>query len=278
MKNTIFLQSFEEKMLIQRYSKNSIKTYVGCVSFFLKTFRKYEPDTITINLIEKYIYWLINEKKISPSYQKQMLFAIVKFYKLVFDREINLYAYYPKRQKHKLPVYLSINEIHRMIESTDNLKHKTMISLLYGCGLRLAELLNLRLSDINSNKMTITIRESMGNKDRVVMLPEKLLPLLRDYYKAYKPKFWLLEGQQGGQYSAKSVQIVIKRTAATVGIASPVTPHKLRHSFATHLLENGTDIRFIQELLGHRSIETTEIYTQLTAISKSKIKSPLDFI
>ncbi|MCU7695507.1 tyrosine-type recombinase/integrase [Haoranjiania flava] len=207
-----------------------------------------------------------------------MLFAIVKFYKLVFDREINLYAYYPKRQKHKLPVYLSINEIHRMIESTDNLKHKTMISLLYGCGLRLAELLNLRLSDINSNKMTITIRESKGNKDRVVMLPEKLLPLLRDYYKAYKPKFWLLEGQQGGQYSAKSVQIVIKKTAATVGITSPVTPHKLRHSFATHLLENGTDIRFIQELLGHRSIETTEIYTHITDISKSKIKSPLDFI
>lgn len=278
MEKTSLLKSFEEKMLIQRYSQNSIKTYAGCVSSFLEIFKKYNPENITIDLIEKYIHWLISKKKISASYQKQMLFAIVKFYKLVFDKEIDLYAFYPKRQEHKLPVYLSAIEINGMIRITENLKHKTVISLLYGCGLRLSELLNLKLTDINSNTMTITIRESKGNKDRLVMLPEKLLPLLRNYYIKYKPETWLLEGQSGGRYAAKSVQLVIKKAAENAGIKSTVTPHKLRHSFATHLLENGTDIRFIQELLGHNSIKTTEIYTHLTDISKSKIKSPLDFI
>jgi site-specific recombinase XerD len=142
----------------------------------------------------------------------------------------------------------------------------------------LSELLNLKITDINSGNMVVHIRNSKGNKDRVVMLSNQLLEDLRKYFLEYNPKEYLIEGQGGGLYSEKSVQTVVKDAAVRAGIKKQVTPHMLRHSFATHLLENGTDIRYIQQLLGHSSIKTTEIYTHVTDVSKSKIKSPLDFL
>jgi site-specific recombinase XerD len=165
-----------------------------------------------------------------------------------------------------------------MIDLTTNQKHKCIIKLLYGCGLRLSELLNLKITDIDSGNMVVHIQNSKGNKDRVVMLSNQLLQDLREYFLVYKPKEYLIEGQGGGIYSEKSVQNVVKDAAKRAGIKKQVTPHVLRHSFATHLLENGTDIRYIQQLLGHSSIKTTEIYTHITDISKSKIKSPLDYL
>lgn len=278
MNNQELISAFEERLITQRYSPNSIKIYVGCVNSFLKTFSKYNPQDISLELIEKYILWIIKEKNISASYQKQILFSITKFYDSIYNKKLDLYSLYPKRAEYKLPKYLSLSDVQKIINGTDNLKHKSIISLLYGGGLRLSELINLELSDINSDKMLIFIRQSKGKKDRVVMLSEKLLTLLRQYYVAYKPKFWLFEGQSGGQYSAKSVQQVVKSAAQKAGININVTPHVLRHAFATHLIENGTDIRFIQELLGHNSIKTTEKYTLITDVSKSKIKSPLDLL
>ncbi len=278
MEKQQLIDIFQDKLLIQRYSKNSIKTYVGCINMFLSVFNAYKPIDINVGLIERYINWLIREKKISASYQKQMLFSIVKFYALVFDKKINLHHLYPKRQEHKLPTYLSVEDVRNMLKSTENMKHKIIISLLYSGGLRLSELLNLKISDICSEKKLILIRQAKGRKDRVVMLSEKLLLMLRAYYTIYKPKQWVIEGQTGGLYSPKSVQQVIKNAALHAGIKIGVTPHTLRHSFATHLLENGTDIRYIQELLGHNSIKTTEKYTKITDVSKSKIKSPLDLL
>ncbi len=278
MNNQELISAFEERLITQRYSLKSIKVYVGCVSSFLKTFSKYNPQDISLELIEKYILWIIKEKNISASYQKQILFSITKFYDSIYNKKLDLYSLYPKRAEYKLPKYLSLSDVQKIINETDNLKHKSIISVLYGGGLRLSELINLQLSDINSDKMLIFIRQSKGKKDRVVMLSEKLLTLLRQYYVAYKPKVWLFEGQSGGQYSAKSVQQVVKSAAQKAGININVTPHVLRHAFATHLIENGTDIRFIQELLGHNSIKTTEKYTMITDVSKSKIKSPLDLL
>lgn len=158
----------------------------------------------------------------------------------------------------------------------DNLKHRCIVKLLYGCGLRLHELICLELTDVDSENMLIRINHSKGNKDRMVMLSPSLLAELRAYVKEFKPRKYLIEGQGGGRYSDKSVQMIVKAAAYRAGIQKLVTPHVLRHSFATHLLENGTDIRYIQQLLGHNSIKTTEIYTHITDVSRSQIRSPLD--
>lgn len=269
---------FEQRLKSQRYSQNSIKSYVNCVQNFLLIFKKYNPQNIEFNKIEKYIYYLVNEKKISQSYQKQIIASIDKYYSLVWDVNFDFNNLYPKKNEYKIPVFLSKNEVKKMIEKTDNLKHKSIICLLYSGGLRLSELLNLKIEDIDSDNMLIIIKNSKGNRDRIVMLSKVLLKLLRKYYLKYKPKEYIIEGMNGNKYSDRSVQQVVKQAAKRVGINKKVSPHILRHSFATHLLENGTDIRYIKDLLGHKSIETTQIYTHITDISKSKISSPLDLI
>ena len=276
MENKIEL--FEKRLKLQRYSPNSIKIYVNCVENFLLIFKKYNPKNIDFNQIEKYIHYLINEKKISQSYQKQIIASIDKYYSLVWDINFDFKKLYPKNLEYKIPVFLSKNEVNKMIDKTVNLKHKSIICLLYSGGLRLSELLSLKIEDIDSDNMLIIIKNSKGNRDRIVMLSKVLLKLLRNYYLKYKPTEYIIEGLNGNKYSDKSVQQVVKQAAKRAGINKRVTPHILRHSFATHLLENGTDIRFIKELLGHKSIKTTQIYTHITDISKSKIISPLDTI
>jgi len=275
--NTLLVQ-FEDKLVIQRYSQSSILSYKNLINRFLSlASNKFShPLDISSENIEKYILWLIHNKKISQSYQKMNLAAITKFYSLLFDIKLSLHHLYPKRTEHTLPKYLSQSEVKKMILNTDNLKHKCILCLLYARGLRLSEVLNLKLTDIDSTKMTLNLRQSKGKKDRQVMLSEKLLIYLREYYKEFKPKDYVFEGQFNEQYSARSVQMLIKQIASKSNISKKVTPHILRHSFATHLLENGIDIRIIKELLGHNDIKTTEIYTHITDITKQKIKSPLD--
>lgn len=280
MQIEILLAEYERKLILQRYSKNSILNYKSAVKSFLQIAeRKFSsPDEIGVAEIEKYVFWKIEKHTISHSSQRMIVASIDKFYRLVVGVELNLKHLYPSRKTRPLPKYLSQNEIKKMIDLTTNLKHKCIVKLLYGCGLRLSELLNLKITDVDSGNMVVHVRNSKGNKDRVVMLSNQLLGDLREYYLQYKPKEYLIEGQGGGMYSEKSVQNVVKDAATRAGVKKRATPHILRHSFATHLLENGTDIRFIQQLLGHSSIKTTEIYTHITDISKSKIKSPLDFL
>jgi len=180
------------------------------------------------------------------------------------------------RKPSVLPTVLSAKEISKILEVTNNLKHKTILVLIYSAGLRLGELVNLEIGDIDSESMKIHIREAKGKKDRYVMLSEKVLQLLREYYRKYKPERYIIEGQNGGKYSPKSVQSVFKRALKKAGIRKKATVHTLRHSFATHLLDEGTDIRYIQELLGHKKLETTQIYTHVSSYSINKIKSPAD--
>ncbi len=202
--------------------------------------------------------------------------SLDKFYKLVFSRSINVKHLYPSRKKKVLPKDISPQQIKKMIDVTKNIKHKCIIELLYSCGLRLNELINMKINHIDSDRMRVLVENAKGGKDRYVMLSEKLLTDLRTYWERYKPTNFLFNGQNNIQYSSKSVQNIVKNAAIKVKIKQKVTPHTLRHSFATHLLESGTDIRHIQELLGHNSIKTTEIYTHISDVSKSNIKSPLD--
>ncbi|MGI6319987.1 MAG: site-specific tyrosine recombinase/integron integrase [Bacteroidales bacterium] len=274
------LKKFEEKLQLQRYSENSISNYKSAVKSFLEVADKKFPDPKEIDetIIEKYLLWKINKHKISASYQRIIVASIDKFYKSLYDVKLDIQHLYPSRKAKPLPNYLTLSEVKSMIDVVENRKHLCIIKMLYGAGLRLGELLNLKLSDINSENMLIYIRKAKGNKDRVVMLSSDLLIELREYFIIYKPKEYLFEGQNGGTYSERSVQNVVKNVASRAGIKKKVTPHTLRHSFATHLIEAGTDIRFIQQLLGHQSIKTTEIYTHITDISKLKIKSPLDLL
>ncbi len=182
----------------------------------------------------------------------------------------------PKRAK-VLPNVLSKEEVKKILDAHSNLKHKAMLSMIYSCGLRRSELLNLKFSDIDSKRNIVLLKNAKGKKDRIAPLSPKILAMLRTYYKEYKPKNWLFEGQkQGEQYSEKSLQSVLKQALQKVGITKPVTLHWLRHSYATHLLESGTDLRYIQELLGHSSSKTTEIYTHVSTKNIQQIKSPFD--
>ena len=183
---------------------------------------------------------------------------------------------YPKRKSKPLPKYLTVPEVKRLLLQCTNLKHGCILKILYGCGLRVSEVIALKITDIDSSAMRLMVCAAKGKKDRALPLPKTLLHNLRQYYTAYRPKTYLFEGQSGGKYTAKSIQNFIKKYAREANIQKSVTPHMLRHSYATHQLENGINIRYVQELLGHNSVKTTELYTYLTKISKNKITSPLD--
>ena len=274
------LIQFEQKLILQRYSPSSIRNYKSAVRSFLEVAEKKfsHPSELDEVSIEKYVLWKVQKHKIGSSQQRMIVASIDKFYASIYNKKLNIKHLYPARKSYSLPNYLTINEVKTLTKSSENIKHRCIIKLLYGSGLRLSELLHLKVTDIDSESMIIHIKNSKGNKDRVVMLSKSLLEELRIYFIKHKPLDYLFEGQSGGMYSPKSVQVIVKNASSKAGIKKKVTPHTLRHSFTTHLLEAGTDIRFIQQLLGHGSIKTTEIYTHIADVTKSKIKSPLDLL
>lgn len=271
-KISLYIQLLE----IKRFSPNSIRTYVNALRQFLNYYKGQDVDYLNEKEIEKFINEQVTIYKISISYQKQLVAAIKFYYKNLVDKVLNLDYLYPERGEFKIPVVLTQFEIKHLLDSCLNLKHRALLTTIYSSGLRLSEVINLKIVDINSKNMQICIYQGKGKKDRIVMLSEKLLFLLRDYFTVYVPKVYLFEGLHGRQYSTRSVQQVLKQTLLKSGISKNACVHTLRHSFATHLIENGTDIRFVQELLGHNSIKTTMIYTHLTDITRRKIKSPFD--
>lgn len=274
------IEKYTNLLVQKRYSKNTIKTYFNYFKDFFNYFKaqnKLEKiQDITTNQINTYILELINTKNISISQQNQRINAIKFYYEKVLGREKQYYDLHRPKKEYKLPKVLSKNEVKSILNSCDNLKHKSILMLIYSAGLRRSELLNLSISDIDSERMVINIKAAKGMKDRISLLSENLLKLLRDYYKEYKPEKYLFEGQNGGKYSPTSIANVLKKAASRAGIRKTVTPHMLRHSFATHLLEQGTDLRYIQELLGHNSSKTTEIYTHVSKKAIDKIRNPVD--
>ena len=272
------LLEFERKLILQHYSVNSIRNYKSAVKSFLENAETNfsHSNEVDVEMVEKYVMWKVQKQKTGISHQRMIISSIDKFCKSIYNKNLNIKYLYPPCKSCSLPNYLTTVEVKKLIIGVNNIKHKCIIKLLYGSGLRLSELLNLKVNDIDSKNMIIRIRKSKGNKDREVMLSKALLQQLHIYFKKHHPVEFLFEGQAGGIYCAKSVQMVVKNAASKAGIKKKVTPHTLRHSFATHLLESGTDIRYIQLLLGHKSIKTTEMYAHITTVSKSKIKSPLD--
>lgn len=265
-----------QKLETMRYSPQTISTYKQLMEEFINYFPAKAIDDITEPEIVAYIRYLVKERNISASYQNQAINAIKFYYEKVKGGARKFYQLERPLKEQKLPTVLSVEEVQAMIKATANLKHKTMIMVCYSAGLRLSELINLRLADVDSHRMQISVKGGKGKKDRYTLLSEKLLPLLREYFKAYRPQVYLFEGSDGGQYNGRSFQHVVKSALQKGGVHKHATVHTLRHSFATHLLEAGTDLRYIQSLLGHSSSKTTEVYTHVTSKALSGIRSPLD--
>lgn len=262
------------KLELKRYSNNTVRAYVNCFESFINYYGDLDPIDINENEIRSYLQKLVQEGK-SSSYINQAVNSIKFFYEMVHGMPNRFYSIERPRKETKLPKVLSKEEVLSIIEHTNNIKHRCIVALLYSSGLRRNELLNLKVIDIDSKRMMVRVQLAKGNKDRFTVLSNGLLKDLKIYYREYRPKEFLFEGAKGGKYSTTSVLNIVVSAAKKAGIHKKVSPHMLRHSFATHLLENGTDIRHIQLLLGHNSTKTTEIYTHVANRSFMNIKDLL---
>lgn len=260
----------------KRYSESTIKTYSAYFKDFKHFFSEADLEQLPSKEINAYILYLIQEWNITISEQNQRINAIKFYYEKLLRKEKQLYEIDRPRQERTLPDILSKEEMSAILKATNNIKHKTIIALIYSCGLRRSEAIRLKISEIDSKRMMIKISGAKGKKDRYVQLSAALLLLLRDYYLEFKPTKWLFEGQKGGQYGSQSISKVLKTAAFKAGIKKRVYPHMLRHSFATHQLEQGIDIRYIQTWLGHDSIKTTQRYTHVSENNFKNFKNPLD--
>lgn len=271
------IEKFKQWLRSKRYSESTLVTYSEALKSFLFFYREKAIAEITNDDIIVYNNDYILKNNLSASYQNQIVNAIKLFFATVLETKIIIDKIHrPKRAK-ILPNVLSKEEVKLILNAHSNIKHKTMLSLIYSCGLRCGELLALEPLHIDSKRNIVLLKNAKGKKDRIAPLSPKILEMLREYYVLYKPTTYLFEGRQKGEaYDARSLQNVLKAALLKTEITKPVTLHWLRHSFATHLLESGTDLRYIQELLGHNSSRTTEIYTHVSTKSIQQIKSPFD--
>ncbi len=269
-------ENYTLKLKELRYSMQTIKSYCALFLEFINHYSSIKPEDIDEAKITDFLRYLVIERKVSASYQNQAINAIKFYYEKVLGGSRKVYLIDRPRKETKLPEVLSVEEVKKLFSVIDNLKHKTILMLAYSAGLRLGELVELTIKDIDSNRMQIRVQQGKGKKDRYTILSVTVLELLRIYFKKYKPQKWLFEGVGGEEYSSRSIQLIMKDAVKKAGITKRVSVHSLRHSFATHLLENGTDLRYIQSLLGHESSKTTEIYTHVTTKGFDQIRSPLD--
>ncbi len=271
------MRQFRDWMVSKRYSERTVKVYCDCLTLFFRFFKEKKIEEIgnadLVDFNNRYI--LANEY--SATLQNQVVNALKLFYSRMVGVQLQVDLLERPRRSHPLPNVLSKEEVAAILQAPVNIKHRAMLSLIYACGLRRSELLNLKMGDVDSKRGLLIIRQAKGNKDRIAPISNKVIEMLRAYYKCYIPRKWLFEGQNTNeQYSEASLAKVLKMSCTKVRITKPVTLHWLRHSYATHLLESGTDLRYIQELLGHKSSKTTEIYTHVSTKSIQNIKSPFD--
>ncbi len=265
-------------LTLKGMSQHTINSYQSCLAHYFTHFENKTLAKISKAEIEDYVYEQIKTYRISEQKQNQIINAIKSYYEHTLGKDRTKYNIKRPKKSETLPNVLSEAEVMRLINQPSNLKHKTILYTLYSAGLRLGELLNLRTQDIRSDDGYINIKGAKGKKDRQTVLSPVLLDLLRTYYREYKPSYWLFEGQTGGKYSAKSVQNIFRKAVQESGCNAWATPHTLRHSFATHLMQAGTNLRYIQKALGHTSSKTTEIYTHVLNINNKSVESPLDIL
>jgi integrase/recombinase XerD len=275
--NRDLLNELKFWMRSRRYSNNSIHSYLDCLELFCKWSRNKALEEVSNADVIQFNNDYILKNGLSASYQSHFISAIKLLFNVCkFKTLIEAELLRPKKPK-KLPNVLSKEEVKQLLDATKNIKHKAMLSLIYSCGLRCGELLALKPQNIDRLRSLIIIRQAKGNKDRLVPLSNKIVTLLEEYHFQYKPKIYLFEGvKPGTSYDERSLQLVLKKATRLAGIEKPVTLHWLRHSYATHLLEAGTNLRYIQEILGHCSPKTTQIYTHVSISGIQKVISPFD--
>jgi site-specific recombinase XerD len=262
-------EEYLQKLELKQYALSTSKTYINLFEDFINYFKTWELKQIDEEQIRSYLQGLVHQGK-SHAHINQVINSIKFYYETVLEMPNRFYRIERPIKKETLPKVISMEEVASIITNTNNIKHRCIVSLLYSSGLRRGELFNLKLNDIDSKRMVINIINGKGGKDRLTILSETVLKDLRTYFKVWSPEIYLFEGAKGSQYSGSSVSRIIDAARKKARIRKKVTPRMLRHSFATHLLETGTDLRYIQTLLGHRSTKNTEIYTQV-AISNLKI-------
>lgn len=275
--NKLALKRMYEELILKAYSQNTIKTYCNEFAQLLYVLKDVNVDTLSSDRLRAYLLYCTQKLKLSESVIHSRMNAMKFYFEQVLKRDKMFFSEIPRpKNKSPLPKVLSKNEVLRLFAQIENLKHQMMLKLCYGMGLRVSEIVALKINDIDSDRMMVRIENAKGKKDRYVPLPHSILDDLRKYYKEYQPKDYLFEGQYGGQYAIRSVQAVFKTGMKKAKINKNIGIHSLRHSYATHLMESGVDMVFIQKLLGHKDVKTTLIYAKVSDKQLRKIKSPLD--
>ncbi|TYQ15198.1 UNVERIFIED_CONTAM: site-specific recombinase XerD [Acetivibrio alkalicellulosi] len=276
--NDRVISEYKNELSLRNYSFKTQKAYLNHIKRFFKYYNNKRFDEINVADIKSYLLKKFEEKK-SPACINQMFSALkFLFIEVIKNGEFEFDITRPKKEN-KLPSVLSVDEVFKIINSIENIKHKSIIMLVYSAGLRVSEVAKLKIENIDGKRNLIHVKGAKGKKDRYTLLSSTALEILREYFKKYKPESWLFEGSKEERHiTERSIQKVFENAIFKVGIKKKATVHTLRHSFATHLLENGTDLRYIQELLGHASSKTTEIYTHVSEKDFGKIQSPLDRI
>ncbi len=271
-------KAMKQELILRGYSPNTVKAYVLHVSGFVRYFGK-SPTELDRSHIYQYLLHLTKEKGVSVAYRDQAVSALKFLYGRVLGRPFIADSLPRPKKEHKLPAVLSAGEVKKFLGAVRNIKHLAILMLMYSAGLRVGEVVKLKVADIDSDRCMIHVRGAKGRKDRYTLLSDVALEVLRMYWRLNRPEVWLFPGDRKDRHiTIRSVQKVVEQTRRRAGIRKYFSAHTLRHSFATHLLENGTDLRYIQELLGHRSSKTTEVYTHVTKRDIVRITSPLDSI
>ena len=276
--NKAALHRYIETLQLKAYSPSTINTYRNEFAQLLYILNDKNVDELSPDKLRSYFLYCINTLKLSENTLHSRINAIKFYFEQVLRRERFFFDIPRPKKPSILPKVISVKDIKKMFEASTNLKHNTMLKLCYGMGLKVSEIVNLKVKDIDSERMQVFIERAKGKKDRYVNLPESILEQLRAYFLAYKPKKYLFEGMYGEAYSTRSAQQVFSDALKKANINKTVGIHGLRHSFATHLLENGTDVSFIQTLLGHNDIKTTMRYIHVSKKDVKNIKSPLDML
>ena len=271
------LNAYERELRLRNYSPKTVKSYRSCLRTFVKFITPRHPRDLKDDEIRLAFSRMLDSSERSSAGLNQLINALRFLYVELYQRPLALGTLKRPRTEKKLPVVLSREEVVRLLSSVTNAKHKTILMLIYSAGLRVGEAVRVRVSDVDRDRMMIRVRAGKGKKDRYTLLSEELLKQLRGYYVTHRPTEYLFPGAEGRPFmSERSVESIFEHALSAASIRKPATVHTLRHSFATHLLENGTDLRYIQALLGHSSSKTTEIYTHVSRRDLGKIVSPLD--